>query len=100
MDAGGRLRVVLPGRRYRSGEADFDELVRLADTVITLDHQVPDGAAYLAASLRMLADADELLAVWDGAPARGLGGTAEVVDAARRLTLPVTVIWPVGAQRD
>jgi hypothetical protein len=98
LDSGGRLRVVLPARRYRVGEADFDELVGRADTVITLDRDIPDDASYLAASLRMLADADELFAVWDGAPSRGLGGTAEVVDAARQLNLPVTVIWPVGAQ--
>ncbi|WP_198036875.1 hypothetical protein [Nocardia sp. BMG51109] len=48
----------------------------------------------------MLDDADELFAVWDGKPARGYGGTADVVAVARQRGMPVTVIWPDGAQRD
>lgn len=31
----------------------------------------------------MIAHTDELLAVWDGRPARGYGGMADVVKAAR-----------------
>ncbi|MPZ83287.1 MAG: hypothetical protein GEV28_24000 [Actinophytocola sp.] len=37
---------------------------------------------------------------YSGEPARGYGGTADVVDAARDRGLPVTVIWPEGATRD
>jgi hypothetical protein len=51
------------------------------------------------ASLRMLVEADELLAVWDGQPARGYGGTADVVGVAREKGIPVTVVWPAGAMR-
>lgn len=43
--------------------------------------------------------ADRLLAVWDGKPARGFGGTADVVAYARRVGVPVDVIWPEGAVR-
>lgn len=43
--------------------------------------------------------ADALIAVWDGEPARGYGGTADVVDLARTRGLDVTVIWPDGASR-
>ena len=39
-----------------------------------------------------------LVAVWDGQPARGLGGTADVV--ARQRGVPMEVIWPQGATRD
>jgi hypothetical protein len=46
-------------------------------------------------------EASELLvAVWDGEPARGLGGTADVVAYAREGAIPVEVIWPEGATRD
>ena len=48
----------------------------------------------------MLAKADRLFAVWDGQPARGYGGTADVVAEARARGIPVTVIWPEGATRD
>jgi hypothetical protein len=40
------------------------------------------------------------LAIWDGRPARGYGGTADVVAEAQREGLPVVVLWPEGAQRD
>ena len=52
------------------------------------------------ASVQMLHRADRLFAVWDGQPARSFGGTADVVEHARKMGLPVTVIWPEGAQRD
>jgi hypothetical protein len=54
----------------------------------------------MAASELMLADVDELFAVWDGEPARGYGGTADVVAYARQLGTPVRIIWPRGARRD
>ncbi|HEY1620682.1 MAG TPA: hypothetical protein VGG25_23870 [Streptosporangiaceae bacterium] len=48
----------------------------------------------------MIRGADELWAVWDGQPARGYGGTADVVAHARSKGIPVRVIWPEGARRD
>jgi hypothetical protein len=55
---------------------------------------------HMAASELMLQHSDQLWAVWDGQPARGYGGTADVVAAARAKGLPVRVIWPHGAHRD
>ncbi|MFG2222777.1 hypothetical protein [Streptomyces sp. NPDC048644] len=43
---------------------------------------------------------DRLIAVWDGQPARGYGGTADVVAYARSTGVPVEVVWPDGATRD
>lgn len=42
---------------------------------------------------------DELIAVWDGKPARGYGETADVVAYAERTGVPVRVLWPEGASR-
>jgi len=53
----------------------------------------------MAASKLMVDEADELYAVWDGKPARGYGGTADVVAYAREHGTPVRVIWPDGARR-
>lgn len=78
----------------------YDELLSRASRVIELGHVESDSDAHMDASLRMLDEADELLAVWDGKPARGYGGTADVVAAARKHGMPVTVIWPDGAERD
>lgn len=56
--------------------------------------------AHQAGSEILVGLVDRLLAVWDGKPARGYGGTADVVAYARRTGVPVRVLWPEGASRD
>ena len=102
---GGSLIVVVPAQQYRDGlpaehHASYDKLIRRASEVIRLDRIESNSEAHMAASLAMLDVADHLIAVWDGQPARGHGGTADVVAAARERGLPVTVVWPVGARRE
>ncbi|APA95783.1 hypothetical protein [Nocardia seriolae] len=104
LDAGGRLIAVVPARRYRASlpaehHAVYDRLLAAAARVIELDREHSDPEAHQAGSLRMLDEAAELLAVWDGRPARGYGGTADVVSTARERGMPVTVLWPDGAER-
>ncbi len=105
LDAGGALVVIVPAKEYRDGlpsdhHATYDEFVARASRVITLDNIQSTSEAHMQAALRMLDEADHLLAVWDGQPARGYGGTADVVHAARERGMPITVIWPEGATRD
>ena len=45
--------------------------------------------AYVAVGRAVTAHADVLVALWDGEPARGRGGTAEIVEHALRRGLPV-----------
>jgi len=71
-----------------------------ATRVRRLDFTESTEDAHMAASVEMLADSDRLFAVWDGQPARGYGGTADVVAYAMRRGIPVTVIWPDGATRE
>ncbi len=103
-DRGGRLEVVVPAKRYRQclpyrHRRTYDELLALATEVYRLPHVHSDPAAYRAGGERMLTLVDSLVAVWDGAPARGPGGTAEVVAAAHELGMRVEVVWPEGARR-
>ncbi|WP_420114685.1 hypothetical protein [Pseudactinotalea sp.] len=98
------LEVVLPAEGYRESlddgfEPEFDRLLAAAQRVTTLEHAEPGPAAYLDAGQRMLARSDMLLAVWDGEPARGTGGTAEIVAHARTQGIDVHVLWPDGARR-
>lgn len=48
--------------------------------------------AYLDCGMETVNGADILLAVWDGQPARGKGGTADVVEYAREIGKPVVII--------
>jgi hypothetical protein len=49
-------------------------------------------AAYEAAGFAVVERSEALVALWDGRPARGRGGTADVVAHARRLGHPVQVV--------
>jgi hypothetical protein len=105
LDKGGELVVVVPAEQYREGlppehHPTYDALMERAADVIRLGRRESDSAAHMEASERMIEHADALVAVWDGQPARGYGGTADVVAAARERGLPVTVVWPDGAERD
>jgi hypothetical protein len=104
-DLGGALEVVIPAAEYREGlpadsHARYDDLFAQAATVRRLSFTESTSESYMAASKLMVDAADELYAVWDGKPARGYGGTADVVAYARERGLPVRVIWPDGAKRD
>jgi hypothetical protein len=105
LDAGGQLDVIVPAARYRDGlpesaRGEYDALIARASCVHRLDRIESTEDAHMEASRAMLDQAEHLFAVWDGKPARGYGGTADVVAEARARCIPVTVIWPEGASRD
>jgi hypothetical protein len=50
--------------------------------------------AYLAGGLDVVNRCSALLVVWDGLPARGKGGTADVVAYARSVGRPIVIIHP------
>src|SRR4051794_25563070 len=51
-------------------------------------------AAYLRCGLRTVDEADVVIAVWNGLPARGVGGTGDVVRYARQEKKPLILIHP------
>jgi hypothetical protein len=104
LDVGGSLVAVLPAARYRETLPEdyrpvYDRLLARAGKVVQLPFVTPDPHAYMEAGKRMVDESDLLLAVWDGQPGRGPGGTADVVAYARSRGVPVTVLWPEGAIR-
>jgi hypothetical protein len=105
LERGGALVAVVPAVEYRDGLPEehhtvYDRLLASAREVHRLPFTASSSEAHMAASEFMLTQADEVWAVWDGQSARGFGGTADVVQAARKAGLPVRVIWPDGASRD
>jgi hypothetical protein len=102
---GGRIEAVIPADEYRDSLPEshhrlYDELVRRSSQVHTTGLRQPNPEAYQAGSEIMMGLVDILVAVWDGRPARGYGGTADAVSYAHRTGLPVRVIWPQDATRD
>lgn len=102
---GGRIEVVVPADEYRAGlpqdhHALYDELLQQAGKVHSTGMKASTSEAHQAGSEILVGLVDELVAVWDGLPARGYGGTADVVAHARRIGVPVRVLWPAGATRD
>ncbi|TDE89698.1 hypothetical protein EXU48_19975 [Occultella glacieicola] len=104
LSLGLRLEVVLPAAGYAESllgqfRDPFEDLLARADSVRVLDYDEPGPDAYLAAGLAVLEGADLLLAVWDGQAERGVGGTAQVVAAARDAGIEVVVVWPDDYER-
>jgi hypothetical protein len=75
----------LPAYRQLVGQASL-EILRTPGT---------DEDAYLAAGRRVAELSDVMIAVWDAKPAKGKGGTADVVAFAVASGVPVVHINPV-----
>lgn len=106
VNAGGRLRVIVPCVDYETTFSTNDDLERfhdllaLAENTEVLEYPAPTQDAFLAAGKRVADVSEMMIAIWDGEPARGKGGTGDVVRYAREHGTPVNVIWPRGAVRD
>jgi hypothetical protein len=75
----------------------FRALLEKAEEVLTLaGPDAPRDLAYEAAGKALLDNCDLLVAVWDGEPGRGRGGTQEVIAGAVRRQLPIVIISPDG----
>ena len=103
--AGGHLHVIVPSGHYERtfttqvDLASFRSLLEAADAVTRLDYAEPSEEAFLAAGKRVVDDCEMLIAIWDGKPARGLGGTADLVRYAQDTGKAVSIVWPDGAGR-
>lgn len=82
--------------------AEFRALLAKARATLVLPgvlSAAAGGAPYVQAANTLLAHSDMLIAVLEENAVRAPGGTAETVDAARRLGLPVVEIDPEGRIR-
>ena len=104
--SGSQLMAIIPCRRYERSFSDWNDLDKyrelLAQAVDTaqLSYPEPSEEAYWAAGKRIVDMAEILIAVWDGRPAGGLGGTADVVEYAQKQGTKVLRVWPPGASRN
>lgn len=102
---GGKLNIVIPARAYDTTFSEdhdrqrYRALLACATAVETLNYSEPSERTFFDAGWTIVNKVDLLLAVWDGQPAHGLGGTADIVRLAEEKGTPVRVIWPPGVKR-
>lgn len=98
LELGFELHAILPFPRetYRQDFTDpdarraFDSLLDRATCVLELPGERSNKLeAYVMAGRATMAHSDVLVAVWDGLPPRGRGGTGEIVDLALTRGTPV-----------
>lgn len=105
LERGGRLEVVLPCSLYETTFSrpedlrKFHGLLQKASMVETLNFIEPSDEAYLAAGHRVVDLSEMMVAIWDGQPAKGKGGTADIVDYARSRGTRLEIVWPKGIAR-
>lgn len=105
LEIGGSLSVVVPAFDYFANISDPAAAKRCQDylaeakSTIAMENEFSGPHAYFEASKYLIDNCDLLIAVWDGSAPTGGGGTADAVNYAREQGRPVTVIWPVGADR-
>ncbi len=101
---GGALHCPLPFARATyeddfgdASTADFRVLLDRAERVFELNgrREDPEGA-YEAVGRVVMGHADFLVAVWNGAPPQGRGGTGQIVEEALSKNIPVIWIDPAG----
>ncbi|WP_328539574.1 hypothetical protein [Streptomyces sp. NBC_00344] len=105
LECGAELTAVIPSGDYELGFDDEDELAGYrwlrsrATQEIRMGFTHSTDEAYFAAGAYIADNCDRLVAVWDGRPARGRGGTGDIVSYAIGVGRPVTVIWREGVER-
>lgn len=101
LEVGGSLVVIIPARNYRScfegrGLRSFLSLRSKAKRIVVLPGEEIDQAAFLQAGRHIVDVTDLLIAVWDGKPAAGLGGTADIVRYAQKRRKSVLQFDPIA----
>jgi hypothetical protein len=87
------------GQRVVISRERCEAYLGAAASTVTMPYESSGPPAYLSASRYLIDHCDLLLAVWDGSPATGSGGTADAVAYARDRGRSIVVVWPEGAQR-
>jgi hypothetical protein len=100
LERGGQLVAIVPFAGYRQCFSpedvhQYDALLARATDVETLVGRGSDQESYLAAGMRVVQRSDAMIAVWDGQPAAGVGGTADIVQYARAVGRPLSIVDPI-----
>ena len=98
---GGAYQAIIPfdgyDLKFSEGENrdHYYRLLRLASHVEVLRKSGSGREAYFQAGKQVVNMSEMLIAVWDGQPAAGLGGTGDVVKYAKLCGKPIVHINPI-----
>lgn len=87
--------VVIPSLLYEETFKTHEDLAiylqlkKEAEEIIVLDYTKPTENAFLEAGKRVVYYSDIIFAIWNGKIAKGLGGTADIVEYSKSLNKPV-----------
>jgi hypothetical protein len=79
---------------WKRAKALLDQAERVEVSSATAERP----AGYLDCGLATVDGANLMLALWDGKPSRGAGGTAQIVEHARRVQKPLVIISSPGLE--
>lgn len=82
-----------------SSKAEFVTLLEHADKILELPVEKTREASYQVAGLYILDNSDILIAIWDGQPGHGTGGTGQIVSKAREKLMPIAWVFAGGQAR-
>jgi len=74
----------------------YQELLRGASKRRQLHFEKPSETAFYEAGKQIANHSDMLIAIWNGQPAKGLGGTGDIVKYALSIKKPVVHLNPVS----
>ena len=101
-ECGGSFTALIPFAGYEEKFAEggdrnaYYRLLAQAADVEVLKASASNREAYLKAGQQVVLRSECLIAVWNGQPAAGLGGTADVVNYARQIGKQVFHLDPVN----
>lgn len=103
LEMGLELEAVIPCIGYElafgheENKIRFQQLNERAKFHHLLNFDQPSEEAFLIAGQRIVDTSDFMIFVWDGMPARGIGGTSDIVTYARGTGIPYLWLNPVDS---
>jgi hypothetical protein len=98
------LEVIIPCHNYESAfnnpiaAQEFRNLKNRASTCYVLNFEGPSEEAFYQAGCSIVDASDLMVFVWNGSPAKGHGGTADIVHYAQQLKREFVWINPAKAE--
>ena len=96
------LTAIIPSEEYKktfnnnNQLLNYERLLSTAKKTVKLDYSSPTEEAFHAAGKEVVKRSDMIFAIWNGKKAKGLGGTADIVDFAIQQKKQVIHINPVN----